>query len=124
MKKWDNNYTVTKKNVEHKQRHKKKTHHTELSREPTPTTKEKKRVPGNQPSPFRWLKKTRRVETPFWTIPLATTRWQQPNGLNRAFFRCIDTGQPGNSKPINVKGLTFNIHMQSWCIHYISLYHI
>ena len=39
MKKWDNNYTVTKKSVEHKQRHKKnKTHHTELSREPTPTT--------------------------------------------------------------------------------------
>lgn len=85
--------TVPKKSVEHKQRHKQKKNspHWTLQGTNPPQQKKKKRVPGNQPSPFRWLKKTRRVETPFWTTPrLATTRWLfSPMAWTEHFFRCF-----------------------------------
>lgn len=93
MKKWDTNYTVTKENVEHKQRHKKnKTHHTELSREPTPTTN-KKTSAGKPAIAVSLAQKNTAGWNPVLDHPpvghdkVATAQWLEPSIFSMYWYR-------------------------------------
>ena len=90
MKKWDNNYTVPKKSVEHKQRHKQKKKLTTLNspgNQPPTTNKQKNECQETSHRRFVGSKKHGGLKPRFGPSPVSHDKVAvQPYGLNRGIL--------------------------------------